>query len=130
MQEMKTRQQPFAAQIEPGMSDTNALAASMANLQAAHQRLEQVYLDKPRQAHVMDRYAKVRNNSEYALLCANECIEYGTPPYPVIRFLNQTLHQIGKLIDDLKNDKYQCKSQPKIDAWLSLRRTSPTPVRQ
>ncbi len=130
MQE-KSRRQPFAAQNEDLlMSDTNALAPSVANLQAAQQRFEQVYLDKPRLAPLMGKYTRAMNNSRYAMRCARERIQYGDPPYKAILLVNKTLHQIDKLIDELKNDPYKCKSQAKIDAWLFHRQTSPTPVRQ
>jgi hypothetical protein len=97
-----------------------ALEEGREALKARLAEVHEAYNAKPRRAPMIDRYCRVANKIGYALSCARERLHYGDAAAPALRLLKQGQGQADRLLEALRADPYECKSEEKAQLWADV----------
>jgi hypothetical protein len=101
-------------------ADVKALEDGQAALKARLAEVHEAYNAKPRRAPIIDRYCRVANKIGYALSCTRETLHYGDAPAEALRLLKQGRRQADAMLETLRADPYECKSEEKAQTWASI----------
>jgi hypothetical protein len=77
------------------------LAEGIEALEELREAAADIYASKTRRAPLGDRYRRVLNDSQYALLAAREALQHGDHPAEARRLLRRSHFRVGELLDAL-----------------------------